>query len=102
MLSDEVKEWFCIKAQNDPAFLAAVYLPALEKAAEQYHAQLHEANRKGTLDQIKFSQGLLDGVEAALKIISGIKLASESKRPPEQGSIARMVSAYWTGRNNGD
>ena len=102
IIKDDTKEWFCIQSQNDPAFLANVYFPAVERDVEKARQQRDQANRSGTTEQIKYAQGLLDGVELILKIINGIKSSREQKAPPEQGSIARMLTGYWNRRKNGD
>ena len=82
-LDQQSKEWFCDKVSRSPEYVRERYLPALDANIAKAQVALHEAERKGTFEEIKYSIGRLDGAQEALRLISGLRMSdSEAKQSP--------------------
>lgn len=81
-MDEKLKTWFIEKIAQNPEYLARTYLPQLEKQLKIAELNRDQANRAGTTEQIKYAQGLLDGVRVVYKMLEGLKISEEKSRDP--------------------
>lgn len=81
-MDEKIKTWFIEKVAQNPDYLVRTYLPMLEKQIKGIELQRDQAIRSGTTEQIKYAQGLLDGVVVVCKMLEGLKLSEEKSRDP--------------------
>ena len=92
-MDPKVKEWFEHKVNVNPDYIRTHFLPALERQRSKEELELRQVERKGTIEEIKYQIGRLDGVQDILGLFSGLKL-SESKAPSGHGLIARTLGFF--------
>ena len=88
-MDSQLKEWFQAKITSNPEYVKMHYFPALERVMDKAKSALHEANRKGTLEDIKLRQGWLDGVQETFDVLKGLHMSET--RPAENGLISRTL-----------
>lgn len=88
---EETKTWLYERVSRDPRYLVTTVFPHLQALEDRKHAELHQALRENLpFEQVKYRQGALDGVQATLGLLNGLKL-SETKKPSEPGLMARIL-----------
>lgn len=81
-MDDKIKTWFVEKVAQNPEYLGITYLPYIEKQIKNAELNRDQAIRKGKLDDIKYAQGLLDGVLSVGRMLEGLKISEEKSRDP--------------------
>jgi len=92
MIQDEAKRWFCEAAMRDQDFLAKRFFPLLETRLGRAARERDQANREGSLADIKYRQGCLDGLSEVTVIILGMMASEQAGKPNGQGSLSRMLA----------
>ena len=81
-MDDNIKRWFIEKVAQHPEYLATYYLPQLDRQLKAAVLNRDQAIRKGSIEEIKYAQGLLDGVDSISKVLDGLKTSEEKSRDP--------------------
>lgn len=88
MMTQQIKQWFIDKVAQNPEYLQQRYLPALELEVKKAETRLREANRRSDINEIKYRQGWLDGVEKLCTVLDGLKISEGN--PGSPGLMARI------------
>lgn len=99
-MDEELKNWFIEKVSQNPEYIARTYLPMLEKQVNAAEVQRDQILRNGTIEQIKYAQGLFDGVVTCEKMIKGLKLSEEKSRT-DPGLLDRIFRRDLSPADNG-
>lgn len=81
-MTQETRIWFVEKVAQNPEYLGRTYLPQLEKQLKAAETQRDQVIRSGTTEQIKYAQGLLDGVATVFRMLEGLRTSEEKPRDP--------------------
>lgn len=90
-LNPDLKEYFYARASQTPEWIKEKWFPVLELFVTRLNNELRMANRSADVNKITYAQGRLDGVQAMLELLGGIKL-SEAKNPTGTGLASRILS----------
>lgn len=90
LMNEQSKRWLIEKIAQEPDFLATYFLPALERLVPKAETARDQANRTGTIEEIKYRMGWLDGVRESCAVLDGLK-KSFAKNPDEPGLMARIL-----------
>lgn len=86
----KLNEGNLLKKLQDQDWVRSKFVPLLVLLGERCENDLHQTNRTGTFDAIKYRQGWFDGIHTLYSMINGIT-TSNQEVPSRMGQLASIL-----------